>query len=125
MMGTPAVCQRIIPGKTDRQCLEHCVLPIGGRIQNGLFFYIYIKMSWNWCCAPIIYRFPCLDLTPSTAVSRRCLYLSLWSAAGPGSLLAISTQTDRAPACVALSVVATLPVSAHWPTTTLLIALAC
>lgn len=41
-----------------------------------------------------------------------------------GRLLAISTQTGRAHACVSLSVEGSQPVSAHWPTTTLLISLA-
>lgn len=41
-----------------------------------------------------------------------------------GRLLAISTQTDWAHACVSLSVEGSLPVSAHCPTTTLLMSLA-
>lgn len=107
----------------------------GGRFQN----WFLLKQNQILLWAYILFRFrlwiwPCLgetrpDLTLSAVVSRFFLYLNLWSGARPrmgraGSMLAISTQMDRAHACVSLSAEGSQPVSAHWPTTTLLISLA-
>lgn len=47
-----------------------------------------------------------------------------WARDGAGGLLVISTQRDWACACVFLAVQRSQPVSAYWPTTTLLISLA-